>query len=58
MEFTNESVSSISIVSCLIWWTAFHKTEIDSNGTFARVTAGSGRRGDLFVVFHHNELPK
>src|SRR5207247_8662736 len=28
---------SISLLS--IWWTAFHKIEIDSNGTFARLVA-------------------
>src|SRR5437867_13417712 len=37
IEFTNEPLSSISVsIRFLsIWWTAFHKIEIDSNGTFA-----------------------
>jgi hypothetical protein len=41
IEFTNESLSliSISISFLSIWWTAFHKIEIDSNGTFARLAA-------------------
>jgi len=34
-EFASESLSSIFS----IWWTAFHKIEIDSNGTFARIAA-------------------
>ncbi len=38
IEFTNESLSSnsVSISFLSIWWTAFHKIEIDSNETFAR----------------------
>jgi hypothetical protein len=46
IEFTNESLSSISIsISFLsIWWTAFHKIEIDSHGTFARVAAAGANQ--------------
>jgi hypothetical protein len=46
LEFTNESLSSISIgISFLsIWWTAFHKIEFDSNRTFARVVAAGANQ--------------
>jgi hypothetical protein len=27
-----------------LWWTAFHKTEIDSNGTFARVAVAGANQ--------------